>query len=264
MYVTPYFGHKGNVQELESSLPAVSLFLGPNSVGKWELAEHLRSLKGFLSGDVLRVRRLTQENARFIVKFASERPKGVARLVIAKIDKKASVGAQNTLLKTLEEASDVHFILIAEESPLPTIVSRSTVYRFGLLTEEDVFNILTVRKNFSQTKAENLSKVARGQIKNALAYTQEQDDKLMVLKALESLQKKNLTELESLASKWQQEHTNLLIDWCYECLTSRWVKFNPEETLIRGTAVPLRILTILKNDLRPRLVIRAGLASLLQ
>lgn len=264
MHVTPYFGHERNVRALTKSLPAVSLFIGPSSVGKWELAEYLRAHWKFKGGDVLRIKRLTQENARFVTKFASERPQGFARLVIVRLDQKATKGAQNTLLKTLEDSSTARFILITEEEPLATIRSRAEVFTFGLLSEQEVAQVLTNRKNFSDERAADLAKVSGGQIRPALAYGQAQESKVVVLKALDALHRKDLSDLESLASRWQQDHTDLLIRWCYEALTKKWTYFIPEESNITGTKIPLRILMAVREELRPRLVVRAALATVLQ
>jgi replication-associated recombination protein RarA len=264
MSVAPYFGHQKILQAIPQDLPGVLLFLGPKSVGKWELAEYIRADRGFLSADVLRVRRLTQENARFVAKFSSERPQGDAKLVIVRLDRKATKVAQNTLLKTLEDHKSTHFILISEDEPLPTITSRATVYRFGLLTDSEVAEILINRRNFSRDRAELLASHSRGQVSRALSLMQDQDGKLIVLQALDAIYRKDLKTLESLSAKWQTEHTDLTVKWCYEVLTQRWNLFNPEESRIIGTKVPMRILIALRADLRPRLAVRAGLASVLQ
>jgi DNA polymerase III delta prime subunit len=245
-------------------LPAVSLFIGPSSVGKWELAEQLRAHWKFRPADVLRVKRLTQDNARFIAKFASERPQGHAKLVLVRLDQRATKGAQNTLLKTLEDSSTANFILIAESEPLPTIRSRAAVFPFGLLSEEEIALILQHRRNYTPERAEELAKVAGGQVRTALSYVQAQESKVLVLKALDALYRRDLSDLESLAPRWQSEHTELLTRWCYEALTRKWVFFLPEESSIVGTKVPLRILMALREDLRPRLVVRAALATVLQ
>jgi len=260
----PYFGHRGIVQAVDNHLPAVSLFLGPASVGKWELAEHIRFIKKFKNSDVLRVRRLTQENARFIVRFASERPKGFARLVIARLTEQATRGAQNTLLKALEESPDTYFILIAEEEPLPTIRSRATVFNFGLLSDEDVFNILLQRRNYSADKALEYAKISGGQVNRALSHGQDKESKMLVLRAIDAIHRRDANELESLAPLWQEEHTELLTTWCYEALTSQWKKFSREDSAVVGTRIPLRILMTTREDLRPRLIVRAALASVLQ
>lgn len=259
-----YFGHEKNLKAVHAHLPQVLLFLGPESVGKWELAEYVREKWKFKNSDTLRIKRLTQDNARAAAKFASERPRGWSKLVIVRIDKKATVGAQNALLKSMEEARDATFIIIAEEPPLDTVSSRAITYRFGLLTEKDIFDILTVRRNFSKERAEVLSRVAGGQVRKALSYNNDQESKLVVMRALDAVHRKDNSALEALAPHWKQEHTELLIQWCYESLTKKWKLFIPEESNITGTKVPLRILIALREDLRPRLVVRAALASVLQ
>lgn len=264
MQIAPYFGHERIVQALEKRLPLVSLFLGPDSVGKWELAEHLIRFWKFDQSDVLRVNRLTQDNARAIVGFSQTKAKGDARLVIVKLDHKATKGAQNTLLKALEAPYATHFILVGQELPLPTIRSRAEIFEFGLLTEEEVALVLTERRRYSREKAELLASYSGGQIKAALEYTRVQEDKLTVLKALDAINRKDLTGLESLSASWQQEHTDLLVRWCYEALTKKWKYFISDDSSIANTKIPLRILLSLQEDLRPRLVIRSALASVIQ
>lgn len=263
MQVMPYFGHGEIVRAVRNHLPAVSLFLGPASVGKWELAETIRAERGFPAADVLRIRRLTQDNARFIVRFASERPKASARLVIAQLTDKATRGAQNTLLKALEESKDTHFILIAEDDPIPTIISRSTTFRFGLLSDDDVLNILVERRKFGAEKAIQAASVSGGQVQRALLYTQDNESKELVLKALDAVNRRDIAGLEALAKFWQEDHTELLISWCYESMTGQWKKFSREDSAIVGTRIPLRILMALKDDLRPRLVVRSALVSVI-
>jgi replication-associated recombination protein RarA len=259
-----YFGHKKNVKAVRAHLPPVLLFQGPASVGKWELAEYIREHWKFKNSDVLKVKRLTKDNARFIVKFTSERPKGFSKLVIVRLDRKATKGALNTLLKALEEAPDATFILITEEDTIPTIRSRAILYPFGLLSDEDVYNILTVRRNFPEDRASMLSKVAGGQVRKALSYNVDQENKATVLKAVDAVSRKDSRALDALAPKWQQEHTELLVQWCYESMTTRWKLFIEDETSVKGNKIPLRILIALKEDLRPRLVVRSALASVLQ
>lgn len=262
--VRAYFGHEKVVKAVNNHLPPVLLFLGPRSVGKWELAEYIREKWKFKKSDTLRIKRLTQENARFAAKFASERPRGWARLVIVRIDKKATKGAQNTLLKSMEEARDAVFIIVSEEPPIETVKSRAVTYSFGLLSDEDVKNILMDRYNFSAERAELLAGASGGQVRKALAYASQQEEKLVVLKALDCVSRKDNTGLEALATEWQDEHTELLIRWCYESLTGKWKTFVPGESNISGKKVPMRILLALQLDLRPRLVVRSALASVLQ
>jgi replication-associated recombination protein RarA len=262
--VKPYFGHEKNLKAVKNHLPSVLLFEGPASVGKWELAEYIREKWGFKNSDTLRIKRLTQENARFAAKFANERPRGWSKLVIVRLNRKATKGAQNILLKSMEEARDATFILITEEAPLETVRSRAIPYKFGLLSEEDVYKILTIRLRYSEERAETMAKLSGGQIKRALSHKRDQESKLVVMKALDAVHRRDAEALESLVKLWQQEHTDLLVQWCYEALTGRWKLFVPEESSITGKKVPMRILVALSEDLRPRLVVRSALSSVLQ
>lgn len=257
-----YFGHAENVRALSKALPAVSLFVGPKSVGKWELAEWLRDLHGVRYGDVLRIKRLTQENAKFVARWSLGAPQGDYRLVICRLEKTTPV-AMNTLLKTLEESKSTRFILVSETMPLDTIRSRAEVFEFGLLTEENVAGILTATRGMKPDVAEKRAATAAGRVRNALEYGDKQDAKAFVLTALEAVATKNAFTLETVAQTWQQEYTDLLVAWCYESITGKWSLFKEDDTHIRGTALPLRILMALKEDLRPRLVVRAALASLI-
>lgn len=256
-------GHEPIRTKLEKFLPPVSLFLGPNSVGKWRLAEWARDLWGISASDVFRVRRLTQENARAVVDFSSSQANGDSRLAIIKLDGKATRAAQNTILKALEDATSTKFILISEEPPLPTIVSRSEIFHFGLLTDSDIASILQDR-NMSLQDSMTLAPSGKGQVSRALEQASNQDDKLVVLQVVEALNRKDRFSLETMATFWREEHTELLIQWCYESITRKWRLFSASDVQVTGTRIPLRVLSVLKEDLRPRLVIRAALVSVIQ
>lgn len=259
--VKEVFGHEEIRQVLQKRLPAVSLFVGPKSTGKWQVAEWLRQEHRVSSSDVLRVNRLTQENARFIESFSRTLPQGEFRLCVVRLDGSTEI-ALNTLLKTLEDTSSTVFILIASERPLPTITSRAEVFQFGLLSAEDVSSVLQ-NKNFKPSVAKDRAAKSGGRVEPALGESKLVDGKTEVLKALDAIASHNVKSLESLAPKWTQEHTDLLVSWCYESLTGRWKFFTEDETRIRGTSVPLRILMVLRQDIRPRLVVRAALPALL-
>lgn len=257
-----FFGHEEIASALSASLPPVALLWGPKSVGKWELAERVRRLHGVQKADLLRVKRLTQGNAAFVEQFALSAPVGEYRLCIIRL-RRASDKALHTLLKTLEESTSTRFILVTEEKPLDTILSRSEVYRFGLLTEEEVSGALQEVKKFSPDVAKTRAGLSGGQMLPALVFTSTKDLKPTVVQALEAVAAQNLTQLEEVATKWTDEHTALLTAWCYESLTGSWKFFRESETHIRGTSTPLKILMAIRPNLRPRLVVRLALASLI-
>lgn len=256
-------GHGGLLSRLMGVLPSVSLFVGPSSVGKWTAAEYLRGVHEVSSADVLRVRRLTAEDARAIVRFASKAAHGTIRLVIVRLDG-ASPATLSALLKSLEEApSSTRFILTATELPPATIVSRATVFRFPLLSDEQVEDVLLLRK-FKPTEAKRYAALAGGQVRRALDLVEGMDAKVTVLAAVRALRERDAEALDNLAGKWEDQHTGLLATLCRELLTSRWRIFSNAEVEGLGKKTALAILTALRPDIRPRLVVRASLASVLR
>lgn len=259
-----YVGHKKIRQELERGLPPVTLFVGPESVGKWELAEHLRRFHKINEADVLRVKVLSMDNARMVVRFAETFPVSKFKLAIVRL-RKVSANALNVLLKTLEEAHPaIRFILIAEEPPLATVQSRSAIYEFGLLFDEQVAEILVEAKGFKEDTAEERARLSGGQIFRALAVQDLKETKPLVLTALQAFQKKDTRMLEAVANTWKDDHTELLVVWCNEALSKRWKVFSADDVALTGRTIPLKILMALRAEIRPRLVVRASLVSVLR
>ena len=65
-------------------------------------------------------------------------------------------------------------------------------------------------------------------------------------------------------AKWTDEHTELLVVWCTETITERWKLFKAEDADLPGQKLPLRLLIALRADIRPRLVVRHSLLSVLR
>lgn len=254
-------GHRDVLSRIEVEKPPVSIFLGPESVGKWTAAEYLRGVWRVDEGDTLRVPNLTMDAARDVVQFSSVAPSASPkRLVIIRIPS-VSTPSGEVLLKTLEEGTETtDFILIAQTATavVPTLWSRATVYQFGFLTEEDVASVLLGR-NFQDGEARRLAALAGGQIRRALSVVNSRDLKSVVLLVLKAFRELDTTALEAAASKWTDDHTSLLAQWCQESITGRWRVFLPEESGIQGRAVPLKILLALNSDVRPKLLVRSNL-----
>ena len=248
---------------MSEGLPPVALFVGPKSVGKWAVAEYLRYQNKILDSDVLRIHKLTSDLARTVVTFASTAPVGDMRLAIIELDS-ATPGAVHVLLKTLEESSPAHrFILIAQHLPLPTIVSRAQVHPFRLLTDAEVADILVERRGFKPANAESLAALAGGQVAKALENAVNDGERALVLEALAAFRDHNPIALDATAPKWRDEHTELLTRWCHEALTGRWSLFNAEQMQLPDK-LPLRILMAIRSNVRPKLVVRSQLMTLLR
>ena len=129
-----------NLSEVgNSSLPHAFLFLGPRLVGKYQLAkEFAQKLSAGLSNrsEIFQFDFQTAnglEDLRELIKFSSLTAvdQSSKTIFLLRNFQDASIGAQNTLLKTLEEpASSSIFILVSNNnSEIPTIMSRCVPIR---------------------------------------------------------------------------------------------------------------------------------------
>lgn len=252
-------GHEPIRQRLSEALPAVSLFVGPESVGKRLTAEWVRQEYGYGEHQTLRVNFLSMDAARELTQFAQ----GSGRLAVVQLDK-ASRPALNALLKTLEDAPDTKFILISRDLPIETITSRATQFRFGLLRESEVAEFLSEVRNFKPEVAERYASKSGGQIFRAFQFASGYDAKPQVLQAIRAFREHDLNGLERLADKWTDDATELLREWCTEQITGRWTIFDNAETEIIGNELPLKILMALSTNVRPRLVVRFSLMEILK
>lgn len=252
-------GHEPIRQRLSESLPAVSLFIGPESVGKRLTAEWVRQEYGYGEHQTMRVNFLSMDAARDLTEFA----RGTDRLAIIQLDK-ASRAALNALLKTLEDAPATKFILISQETPIETITSRATKFQFGLLTEEQVTKFFSEVRNFKPELAERYASKSGGQIKRAFQFMTGYDAKPLVLQVIRAFREHDLVGLERLADKWTDDATELLREWCTEQITGHWFIFDNAETEIHGKELALKILMALSANVRPRLVVRASLMNILK
>lgn len=260
-----YFGHEAIVRSVREADARLNIFVGPESVGKKSLALYFRTEWGVLDPDLLTVNRLTADTARMIEQFAMVAPIGHRRLVVART-LGASRIAYNVLLKTLEEAPETtRFFLIVHDDMVPaTVLSRGHVYNFPPLDDDALADVLVHIKKFAPENARERAGVARGQIKTALTLPDIKERKDLVLRVLEAFRTKDSSILEDIAPRWTEEHTELLAVWCQEAVTKRWRFFLEEESGIPGTALPLKILIALRAEIKPRLVVRASLMSVLQ
>lgn len=260
--MTTVIGHTSTVARVEVQRPAVSLFLGPSSVGKWTVAEYLRGVWRVEEADTLRIENLTMPSVRTVVDFAERAAAADRRLVVIRLDG-AREDALNVLLKTLEEGHEsTDFILIAEETPMATIATRSTIFRFGFLAEREVEEVLTDR-NFRPEDAHRYATMSGGQVSRALDVVNKRDVRHGVMIAVRAFRDADPAVLESAAKEWSDDHTALLATWCRECLTGRARIFSEEE-LVTARRLPFLVLQALSANVRPRLLVRSSLMSVLR
>lgn len=217
-------GHDAVRAELEAELPAVTLLLGPPSVGKTTLAAHLAAHHGLF---MVAVPVLSAANARELVIMAPRR--GIRGTCFVVCLDGSTETAQNILLKVLEETPPhAKFILTASRLPLPTICSRAVVHRLGLLTDDQVAHILQDVCGASGEEAAKLACLARGQVANAVSVLSRREDsrvRSVVAAAVKSARDGGGITLELAVRNWSAEHTGVLRAWAEEAASGRWTWF---------------------------------------
>ena len=257
-------GHDHILRVLEGGLPRVSIFRGPYSVGKRTTAMHVAEQMDLSAADYLYVRHLDADRARSVRRFIMNTPQGERRLAVVSLANASEV-AQNILLAALESIPETsHIILIDDgDAALETVLSRGNVFLFQLLSAASVKKILMGR-NFGEASAEQLAYISQGHVSDALRYASANDTKIAVLGAVRCLRDRDAKGLSSFAGRWSEDHTVLLTKLCHETLTGRSVLFEKEHAEALGKRTAMKILSVTRQDVRPRLVIHAQLMGVLR
>lgn len=261
------FGHVRVREELENALPSVALLKGPRSVGRHTLVKYLVHHHGYKQWDVRWIAKLTVDESRELKEFAATTGMGRAgKLVVVDLDG-ASGAALNALLKLLEEPPGaIKFILIASRRVLDTIASRCNHYPMGLLTEQEVYNILTQRFRREPKAARKAAEVSGGQMARAMTAGDQDYSRVVVLSVLKAIAERDPDLLEMAAQNWDRISSDLLVRWATEAMTGRWTVFDESETFGLHTerVVQLRILRGMALDARPKLQLRAVVEPLVR
>lgn len=184
------------------TLPHSLLFDGPEGVGKRTCALDLAAAlncrdrtDGWACGTCAACRRIARathpdvvvvspnlkgvisvEMARDVIASASYRPfEGRRRVVIVDDADRLLPGAQNALLKTLEEPPPSSmFVLVSARADalLVTVRSRCPRFRFGPLSTSDVAAVLVRERGLDEVAATALGAAADGSVSRALATEQ--------------------------------------------------------------------------------------------
>lgn len=193
-------GHNWAVRQLQTAVthgevPHALLITGPESVGKTTLAQMLVAALLCKSteddrpcGVCLSCRKLASGNHPDFLMVASEEQGGSLKIdqiraaerflsltpnesthKVALIDnfERATIGAANALLKTLEEPpSYAHLFLLAQDADLllPTIVSRSQQITLRPLPRHTVEQALAERWHVPAQEAERLARISGGRM----------------------------------------------------------------------------------------------------
>jgi len=265
-------GHRDVVLAVRDHLPPVTLLLGPPGVGKWLAARVIAGLHHYPEHDVYQNKSgLKSGNAEDIQRFAQTAgatPAG--KLVMACLDE-SSEAAQAMLLKVLEEPPPgVKFLLTASQPPLPTVVSRCQVLRCGLLTPEQVEQVL-VAQGVEARKARTASVICGGSVSGALALADSAEPVLQRVKqALKAASDKSPGEFSRIfrglpyQEPWADRHHRLLACWAAEAVAGRFMVFKVDDVpqLSRPSAQYMLTMLTSLNGASPRLADRAVLERL--
>jgi DNA polymerase III delta' subunit len=179
----------------KKKIPNSLLFCGPKGVGKQEMAlvvakaincerkkddacEKCASCKGINAGnfpDVMVIQPdgnvIKIEQMRALRKIAYLKPMvGKKRVFVVTEAEKMNEEAANSLLKVLEEPPLFSYVLLVTHNPfliLSTIKSRCQILNFPPLSKEDIERELK-EKGFTEDKARVISRLVRGNLKQAL------------------------------------------------------------------------------------------------
>lgn len=172
--MTSAISHERIRESLERELPPHPvLLLGPSSTGKWttvtQAAERHAAWFNRLSLAEASIDDIRDLREFLSVPAAADARSSAVKVVTINLDGAKSSSVQHALLKDLEEAPGyARFMLTASAAPLRTIVSRCAVWRWGLLTDDEVAQIL-VSDGLPQKDAVAIAPAGRGQVAPARA-----------------------------------------------------------------------------------------------
>jgi DNA polymerase III, delta subunit len=221
-------GHARQREQLEKLDVPVVLLAGPESVGKMTLALELARSRA-LWPDIMVIQLLTSQDARAVHSWAVMPPADARsryRYVAASLDG-ASEQACNQLLRVLEEPPQAaRFLLTASRRVLPTIASRAFILRFGLLSTDEVRQVLELRGVAPDVAARD-APLGAGQVAPALAGVPARS-LAQVSAVLRALERRDPGQLATALKNWDGEAHELLGAWACEAAVPRWTRFSAD------------------------------------
>lgn len=251
-------GHAHAREVLLADLPAVTVLIGPRSVGKRTLAQEVVEAHGvpvleFFEG-------VTMDDAREIRLFLGS--ESGARAVIIRLDG-VRAEVSHLLLKTLEELGEgKHVIFLCEQRPLATILSRAWVFQCGYLNDAEMSQIL-FNLGVPPTNIPIIVSRGRGQVSEALDSLDVEIEKAPITALLGATAKKDEVMFGKIVSRLQESHLHLLRVWASEAQTGMWRLFAPDESYgLEPYAQAVG--RALESKARPRLLVRSVMGRLME
>lgn len=159
------------------------LFVGPSSVGKataaLELAKYIIGTKLDQNPDIITVRPkktglkvIPIDAIRNLVKEFDRPALAHTKVFIIEDFDRATTGATNAFLKSLEETKDYTVILTAPDIKvlLPTIVSRCMVFTFSTVDTKDIYEAIEWDYGIDPLLAEYIANISQGLPGKAINY----------------------------------------------------------------------------------------------
>lgn len=250
-----------SVDPLFRSLPAVSLFTGPKSVGKWTAAETLREHYGIQEEDVMRVRSLNVRTAELLEAFmASHASSSPFKMAIVQTWA-SSRKAQDKLLKALEEVTSTRIIFISDEEVSSTLSSRAVRVPFTFLSDTDVQQILRTKGNIGEAAAKKASERSGGQVFRAFDSLKSSPEARDVVKVISLIASHDTDSVSKLARRWTTEHTSAIMQACREKITGRFRAYSETDLEDLPKELALRILTEVRETDRTQYIVKSRLMS---
>lgn len=247
-----YIGHLSAVAALRRELPPVGLLIGPPSVGKWTLTRHVAEHHRVGQVDhATYPDGITADAARSIITFVSTAPFGALKLVTARLDNTTDA-AYNVLLKTLEEPPPTaRFLLTYSGSitgrltTLPaTVASRARVYRLGLLTTDEVRDIL-IQTGMSPSAATRAAALGRGQVRAAQQAAGADNHRSTALNVIRALALGDRDQYDRAFKGFDDSARQWLLVWFHEAITGQWAAFTEADTFgLRRDPARLRAMLV--------------------
>lgn len=254
--------------QLERHLPRVSLLYGPPSIGKTTLVKHLALYYGIGIYDVFTVGgSLTIDVARNLQRWSATAPFGELRLADVCLDNSSS-GAQNALLKVLEEPPPtLRVILRASKPVIDTVRSRCAFYRMSALSNEQVTEVL-VGQGWSRARATRAAERSDGRVAQAIAADKNSDEQReSVVAVMRAISLGDRDGFHRAFTVWNERAGDLLATWFTEAVTGQHRVYTPEEIFGMQADRP-RLVAMMSalnavNHARPKLAARSALEPFL-
>lgn len=213
---------------------------------------------------------LTIANVRELITWARTAPMSSPyKVAVVRIDHvradgtswQASARTMAAMLKLLEEPPPTtRFILLATKPTLPMIKSRAVELTAGLLTPEQVEEIVYAVSDLSESEARIAARLGGGRVQPSIdARAGAEGSVQAVVDVLTSLRAGDQIALTEKARIWTDGDTAMLVRWAHERITNRYVIFSGSGAPEVSVSAAERVLRTVHaaSGSRPRVVLGA-------